>query len=54
MSVKHEWKQHVMNALEIANAEHHAMRMQLEGIHQAWEATNVELHAVRAQLRGVC
>ena len=42
-----------MDVLKIANMEHHTMRMQLEGIHQAWEAMNMSLYSVRAQLGGI-
>ena len=53
MDVKDKWRQHIVDALEILNVEHHAMRTQLEGVSQAWEAEKLELHSVGAQLGGI-
>ena len=41
--VEDEWRQRVVDTLEITNAEWHAMWTQLEGVRQAWEATTIEL-----------
>ena len=51
--VEDEWRQHIVNVLEIANAEWHVMRTQLEGVHQAWEVTNIELRSIGGQLGGI-
>ena len=51
--IKDEWRQHVVDALEIANAEHHVMQTQLEGVCQAWEAVNIELCSIGGQLGGI-
>ena len=48
-----EWRQCVVDALEIANAEWHAIRTQLEGVFQAWEAANIELCSIGGQLGGI-
>ena len=48
-----EWRQHVVDALEIANAERHTMRTQLEGVRQAWEVANIELCSMGGQLGGI-
>ena len=48
-----EWRQRVVDTLEIVNVERHAMRTQLEGVHQGWEAANIELCSMGGQLRGI-
>ena len=48
--VEGEWRQRMVDALEIVNAERHAMRTQLEGIRQAWEATNIKRSSIGGQL----
>ena len=42
-----------MDALEITNAERHAMRTQREGVFQAWEAANIEFRSIGGQLEGI-
>jgi len=49
-----EWRQHVCNVLEIANAKCHGLQTQLKGIRQGLEAVNVEHRVVRMQLEGIC
>ena len=53
VDIKDEWRQCIVDALEILNAEQHVMQTQLEGVHQAWEAVNVKLHSIGGQLRGI-
>jgi hypothetical protein len=47
------WRQGIVDALEIVNAERHAMQTQLEGVCLAWEAANIELCLIRGQLVGL-
>ena len=51
--IKDEWRQRIVDALEILNAEQQAMQTQLEGVCQAWEAANIELRSIGAQLGGI-
>ena len=52
-TVEDEWKQCIVDMLEISNTECHALQMQLKGILQAWDATNVELRSAGAHLGGI-
>jgi len=52
-TIKDEWRQHVVDVLEIANAEWHMMQTQLKGVHQAWEAANIELRSIMASSGGL-
>ena len=44
----------IIDALEIANAECHGVRTQLEGVRQGLEAANAEQQRMRGQLKGLC
>ena len=50
--IKDEWRQHLVDMLEIVNAEHHMMWTQLEGVCQAWDAMNIKLCSIGSQLGG--
>ena len=52
-TVEDDWRQCVVDTLEITNTEWHAMQTQLKGVHQVWEAANIELCSIRGQLRGI-
>ena len=49
-----EWLERIVDALEIANAEHHGVWAQLEGVLQGLEAANAEQQRMRGQLEGLC
>jgi len=52
-TVEDKWRQHIVDALETANTEWHAMQTQLEGVRHAWEAANIKLCLIGGQLRGI-
>ena len=54
MDIEDEWRQHVVDMLEIANTEQCGLWMQLKGLHQGVEAANMVCHIIRTQLKGMC
>jgi len=49
-----EWRQRIVDALEIVNVECHAARTQLEGLRKVLNVTNIERHVMQVQLEGIC